>query len=90
MNRLTFYMILLQGLFLGIATASAKSPSVNKVDTELSANHKVVERVVTARSGEKSNSKLTTETSSGKISALSQVNDRNFFRQNLSIIAKKY
>ncbi|MEH2027915.1 zinc-dependent metalloprotease [Nostoc sp.] len=71
MNRLTFYMILLHSLFLGIATASAKSPFVNRVDTELSANHKVVEGVVTARSGEKSNSQLTTETSATKISALS-------------------
>ncbi|MCL6753732.1 zinc-dependent metalloprotease [Nostoc sp. CCCryo 231-06] len=71
-NRLTFYMILLHGLFLGIATASAKSPSVN-IDT-LSANQKAVrilEAVVTARSGEKSNSQLTTETSSTKTSALS-------------------
>lgn len=70
-NSLTFYMILLHGLFLGIATASAKSPSVN-IDT-LSANQKdvrVVEAVVT-RSGEKSNSQLTTATSSTKTSALS-------------------
>lgn len=76
MNRLTFYMILLHGLFLGIVTASAKSPSVN-VDTELSATHKtvrVLEAVVTGRSGEKSNSQLTTETSSTKISALSPKN----------------
>ncbi|MCC5600504.1 zinc-dependent metalloprotease [Nostoc favosum] len=68
-NRLTFYMILLHGLFLGIATASAKSPSVN-IDT-LSANHKavrVVEAVVTARSGEKSNNQLTIETSSSALS----------------------
>ncbi|MEH1832432.1 MAG: zinc-dependent metalloprotease [Nostoc sp.] len=73
MNRLTFYMILLHGLFLGIATASAKSPFVN-IDPDLSVNHKavqVVEALVTARSGEKSNSQLTTETSSTKISALS-------------------
>ena len=71
-NRLTFYMILLHGLFVGIATASAKSPSVN-IDT-LSANQRAVrilEAVVTARSGEKSNSQLTTETSSTKTSALS-------------------
>ncbi|MEH2141488.1 zinc-dependent metalloprotease [Nostoc sp.] len=76
MNRLTFYMILLHGLFLGIVTASAKSPSVN-VDTELSATHKtvrVLEGVVTARSTEKSNSQLTTETSATKISALSPKN----------------
>lgn len=73
-NSLTFYMILLHGLFLGIATASAKSPSVN-IDT-LSANQKdvgVVEAVAT-RSGEKSNSQLTTETSSTKTSALSPKN----------------
>jgi hypothetical protein len=70
-NRLTFYIILLHGLFLGIATASAKSPVVNRVETELSANHKVVEGLVTARSGDKSNSQLTTETSSTKISGLS-------------------
>ncbi|MEH2169483.1 MAG: zinc-dependent metalloprotease [Nostoc sp.] len=68
MNRLTFYMILLHSLFLGIATASAKSPFVNNVDT---AKHILVEDVVTARSGNKSNSKLSTETSSTKISALS-------------------
>ena len=63
-NRLTFYMILLHGLFLGIATASAKSPSVN-INT-LSANQKavrVVEAVVTDKSGEKSNSQLTAESS---------------------------
>lgn len=77
MNRLTFYMILLHGLFLGIATASAKSPSVNIVDPEFSANHRVVEGVVTARSEEKSNSQLTTENSSTKISALSP-NNINF------------
>ena len=73
-NSLTFYMILLHGSFLGIATASAKSPSVN-IDT-LSANQKdvgVVEAVAT-RSGEKSNSQLTTETSSTKTSALSPKN----------------
>ncbi len=68
MNRLTFYMILLHSLFLGIATASAKSPFVNNVDT---AKHILVEDVVTAKSGNKSNSKLSTETSSTKISALS-------------------
>lgn len=68
MNRLTFYMIFLHSLFLGIATASAKSPFVNNVDT---AKHIVVEDVVTARSENKSNSKLSTETSSTKISALS-------------------
>ena len=71
-NRLTFYMILLHGLFLGIATASANSPSVN-IDT-LSVNQKAVrilEAVVTAKSGEKSNSQLTTETSSTKTSVLS-------------------
>ncbi len=71
-NRLTFYMILLHGLFLGVATASAKSPSVD-IDAELSDNHKavrVVEALVTARSGEKSNSQLKIETSSTKTSAL--------------------
>ncbi|MBW4456119.1 MAG: zinc-dependent metalloprotease [Nostoc indistinguendum CM1-VF10] len=72
-NRLTFYMILLHSLFLGVATASAKSPSVN-IDTELSANRKaapVVEVVVTTRSKEKSNTQLKIETSSTKTSALS-------------------
>ncbi|MBN3909006.1 MAG: zinc-dependent metalloprotease [Nostoc sp. NMS1] len=67
-KRLTFYMILLHSLFLGIATASAKSPFVNGVNPDLSANQKavrVVKAVVTA------NSQLTTETSSTKISALS-------------------
>ncbi|WP_375477503.1 zinc-dependent metalloprotease [uncultured Nostoc sp.] len=68
MNRLTFYMILLHSLFLGIATASAKSPFVNNVDT---AKHILVEDVVATKSGNKSNSKLSTETSSTKISALS-------------------
>jgi Met-zincin/Domain of unknown function (DUF5117)/Domain of unknown function (DUF5118) len=65
-NRLTFYMILLHGLFLGIATANAKSLAVNGVDT--SANHKavrVLEAVVTA------NSQLTTEASTTKIPELS-------------------
>lgn len=71
MNRLTFYMILLHSLFLGIATASAKSPFVNNVDTDLSANQIVVEDVVTARNEKKSHSQLSTETSSTKISALS-------------------
>ncbi|MGJ5632860.1 zinc-dependent metalloprotease [Nostoc sp. CALU 1950] len=74
MNKLSFYMILLHSLFLGIATASAKSPSFNKVDTELSVKHKVVKGVVTGRIGEKSNSQLTTETSPTNISALSLKN----------------
>ncbi|MHC5594565.1 MAG: zinc-dependent metalloprotease [Nostoc sp.] len=82
MNRLTFYMILLHGLFLGIATASAKSSVVNRVNT-LSANHKVVEAVVTARSGEKSNTQLTTKTSSTKISALSPNNINPLQKQRL-------
>ncbi|AVH70783.1 zinc-dependent metalloprotease [Nostoc sp. 'Lobaria pulmonaria (5183) cyanobiont'] len=68
MKRLTFYMILLHGLFLGIATASAKSPFVNNVDTT---KHIVVKDVVTNRSGDKSNNQLSTETDSTKISALS-------------------
>ncbi|MBE9037295.1 zinc-dependent metalloprotease [aff. Roholtiella sp. LEGE 12411] len=42
MNRLTFCIILLHGLFLGIATTSAKSPPVNgveqKVGTEVTQN----------------------------------------------------
>ncbi|MEH2361046.1 zinc-dependent metalloprotease [Nostoc sp.] len=73
-NRLTFYMILLHSLFLGISTASAKSPSVNRVNTDLSTKHqavRVVEAVVTDRSREKSYSQLTTETSAIKILALS-------------------
>lgn len=36
MNRLTFYLILLHGLFFGIATASAKSLPENAVNTESS------------------------------------------------------
>jgi hypothetical protein len=40
MNKLTFYVILLQGVFLGITTTSAKSESVSVVDTELRVNHK--------------------------------------------------
>ncbi|MHC5759888.1 zinc-dependent metalloprotease [Nostoc sp.] len=83
MNRLTFYMILLHSLFLGIATANAKSPSVNRVDTELSANHRVVEGVVTASSGEQSNSQLKTETSSTQISALSPKNINITHKQRL-------
>ncbi|MEH1790102.1 zinc-dependent metalloprotease [Nostoc sp.] len=71
MNKLTFYIILLHGLFLGVATASAKSPYINRVDTELSANHKVVKGVIKVKGEEKSNSQLTIETSSTKISALS-------------------
>ncbi|MEH2194444.1 MAG: zinc-dependent metalloprotease [Nostoc sp.] len=67
-NRLTFYIILLHGLFLGIATANAKSLAVNGADTEFSANHKAV-RVVEAVV--KANSQLTTETSATNISALS-------------------
>ncbi|MDZ7992886.1 MAG: zinc-dependent metalloprotease [Nostoc sp. EfeVER01] len=74
MNRLTFYMILLHSLFLGIATASAKSPFLNNVDT---AKHILGKDVVTVRSGEKFNSHLSTETSSTKISALSS-NNINF------------
>ncbi|MBN3925362.1 zinc-dependent metalloprotease [Nostoc sp. NMS4] len=73
MNRLTFYMILLHSLFLGIATANAKSPFVNNVDT---GKQIVLENVVTARSGDKSNSQLSTKTSATKISALS-VNNIN-------------
>ncbi|MCW5316843.1 DUF5117 domain-containing protein [Nostoc sp. KVJ3] len=67
MNRLTFYMILLHGLFLGIASASAKSPSVNGFDPELSSKDRAVrllEAVVTAKS------QLTTEASLTKISVL--------------------
>jgi hypothetical protein len=85
-NRLTFYMILLHGLFLGIATASAKSPSVN-IDPELSANQKagrVVEAVVTAKNGEKSNSQLTTETFSTKTSVLSPKNINTPEKQRLA------
>ncbi|MEH2058539.1 MAG: zinc-dependent metalloprotease [Nostoc sp.] len=74
MNRLTFYIILLHGLFLGVATARANSPSVNIVEPGFSANQRVVEGLLTARSGEKSNSQLTIETSSTKISALSPNN----------------
>ncbi|MEH2163160.1 MAG: zinc-dependent metalloprotease [Nostoc sp.] len=67
-NRLTFYIILLHGLFLGIATANAKSLAVNGVDTEFSANHKAV-RVVEAVV--KADSQLTTETSATNISGVS-------------------
>ncbi|WP_392533715.1 zinc-dependent metalloprotease [Nostoc sp. C117] len=42
MNRFSFYIILLQGLFLGIATASAKSVSANGVNLEVSTNHQTV------------------------------------------------
>ncbi|MEH1868532.1 MAG: zinc-dependent metalloprotease [Nostoc sp.] len=64
-NRLTFYMILLHGLFLGITTANAKSPFVNGIAPDFSANHKAVKSLVTA------DNQLTAETSSTKISALS-------------------
>ncbi|MHC5614830.1 MAG: zinc-dependent metalloprotease, partial [Nostoc sp.] len=73
-NRLTFYIILLHSLLLGITTATAKSSSVNIVAPNLSVNHhtvKAVEALLIARSGEKSNSQLTTETSSTEISGLS-------------------
>ncbi|AFY31072.1 zinc-dependent metalloprotease [Calothrix sp. PCC 7507] len=40
MNKLTFYVFLLQGLFLGIATASAKAQSVNAVDSNLRTSQK--------------------------------------------------
>ncbi|MBN3958218.1 zinc-dependent metalloprotease [Nostoc sp. NMS8] len=84
MKKLTFYIILLHGLFLGVTTASAKSPSVNRVDTELSTNHKFVESVVKTKTEEKSNSQLTTETSSTKISALSLTNINIPQKQKLS------
>jgi Met-zincin/Domain of unknown function (DUF5117)/Domain of unknown function (DUF5118) len=44
MNKLSFYVILLHGLFLGVTTASAKSPPVNRLNTELRTQPKV-ERV---------------------------------------------
>ncbi|MFN6500309.1 MAG: zinc-dependent metalloprotease [Nostoc sp. DedQUE01] len=69
MNRLSFYMILLHGLFLGIATASAKSLAVNGVNPELSTNHQTA--VATATSTQKSNSPSTTKTSSTETSTLS-------------------
>ncbi|MFN6461470.1 MAG: zinc-dependent metalloprotease [Nostoc sp. DedVER02] len=78
-NRLTFYIILLHGLFLGIATANAKSLAVNGVDT-LSANHKgvrVLEAVV------KADSQLTTEIPTN-ISALSLNNINILQRQRLA------
>ncbi|MEH2070250.1 MAG: zinc-dependent metalloprotease [Nostoc sp.] len=71
MNRLSFYMILLQGLFLGIATASAKSVSIDGAKQQLSSNHQTV--LVTATSKDKSNNFLTKETST-KTSALSLKN----------------
>lgn len=40
MNKLTCYVILLQGLFLGITSTSAKSQSVSVVNTELGVNQK--------------------------------------------------
>ncbi|MEH2114551.1 zinc-dependent metalloprotease [Nostoc sp.] len=84
MNKVTFYIILLHSLFLGVTTVSAKSPSIKRVDTELSANHKVVESVVKTKSEEKSNSQLKTETSSTKISALSLTNINTPQKQKLS------
>ncbi|MBD2526973.1 zinc-dependent metalloprotease [Nostoc sp. FACHB-133] len=81
-NRLTFYMVLLHGLFLGITTANAKSPFVNGIDPDFSANHKavgVVKGVVTA------NNQLTAETSSTKISALSLNNINISQKQRLPL-----
>ncbi|WP_138503173.1 zinc-dependent metalloprotease [Nostoc sp. PA-18-2419] len=71
MNRLSFYMILLQGLFLGIATASAKSVSIDGAKQQLSGNDQTV--LVTATNKDKSNTLLTKETST-KTSALSPKN----------------
>ncbi|MDZ8185264.1 MAG: zinc-dependent metalloprotease [Nostoc sp. ChiSLP02] len=69
MNRLSFYIILLHGLFLGMATASAKSVSVNGVNKQLSSNHQTA--LVTATSKDKSNNPLIRETSASKTSGLS-------------------
>ncbi len=44
MNRVTFYVILLHSLFLGISTASAKSLPSNKINTVLSTNQKAEEK----------------------------------------------
>ncbi|MBD2354106.1 zinc-dependent metalloprotease [Tolypothrix sp. FACHB-123] len=41
MNKLSLYVILLSGLCFGVTTASAKSSSVNKLDTELHNQQKV-------------------------------------------------
>ncbi len=41
MNKLTFYAILLPGLFLGIATPSVKAQSVNAVERDLRTNQKM-------------------------------------------------
>ncbi|BAY96990.1 hypothetical protein NIES37_09270 [Tolypothrix tenuis PCC 7101] len=57
MNRLTFYVILLHGLFLGLTTASAKSLPNNRVNTELHSVQQVDQvsvKPVTAKVTEKS------------------------------------
>ncbi|MFN6518775.1 MAG: zinc-dependent metalloprotease [Nostoc sp. CreGUA01] len=82
MNRLSFYMILLQGLFLGIAMPSAKSLAVNGVNTELPTNHQTV--LVTDTSKHKSNSPSTTKTSATKTPTLSPQNNNTRPQQRLA------
>ncbi|MDZ8106564.1 MAG: zinc-dependent metalloprotease [Nostoc sp. DedQUE12a] len=69
MTRLSFYMILLQSLFLGIAATSTKSLAVNGVNSDLSGNHQTV--LVTDITKQNSNSRSTTKTSSIETSTLS-------------------
>jgi hypothetical protein len=66
MNRFSFYMILLHSLFLGIATANAKSASTNGVNPEVSSNHQTV--LVTPRTP------LTTSTPSSTLSKSPRIN----------------
>ncbi len=82
MNRLSFYMILLQGLFLGIAIPSAKSLAVNGVNPELPTNHQTV--LVTDTSKHKSNSPSTTKTSATKTPTLSPQNNNTRPQQRLA------
>ncbi|RCJ25487.1 peptidase M43 [Nostoc sp. ATCC 43529] len=70
MTRLSFYMILLQSLFLGIAAISTKSLAVNGVNSELSAKDQTTV-LVTDISKQNSNSPSTTKTSSIETSTLS-------------------
>jgi len=70
MTRLSFYMILLQSLFLGIAAISTKSLAVNGVNSELSAKRQTTV-LVTDITKQNSNSPSTTKTSSIETSTLS-------------------
>jgi hypothetical protein len=79
MTRFGFYVILLQGLFLGIVTTNAKSLAVNKVNSELSSEHQTV-----LTSKQKSHHPSKTETFSNKNSSLSLKNSNSRPQQRLA------